>query len=259
MKTEIKPGESSTALAEAPDTGVANNHYAPEQYDDTSRDTNVPVLGLVNGVGPLAKQFRNNIGEYVLGDQVLGKTVSAVPVAAVKFFIEKARGGKELKYGTPEAATKQFFQSATDAAKAGYVVDFSNRAPNRVEEAARIGWLVLAPAGTPDDSVDFAIRSGEHRFALAKCTYQRGGYREVFRRVFDYANKLATLRGLNTKGLDHAGVFNAAQAWDSVWTLTADECEGNGNTWFEPRIARGAKLTPEAVAWIGENYGALRA
>ncbi len=256
MKTEIKPGDSNVALA-SQETGVS--HYAPEQYDDTSRDTNVPVLGLVNGVGPLAKQFRNQAGNFVLGDQVLGTTISVVPVALVKFFAEKARDGKEIKHGTPEWNTKQYFQTAHEAAKAGFVVDFSNRAPNRVEEAARIGWLVLAPEGTPDDSVDFALRQGTNRFALAKCTYQRGGYREVFRRVFDYADKLCKLRGLDTKGLNHAGVFNKAQAWDSVWTLTADECEGNGNTWFEPRIARGAKLDAATVAWIGENYGALRA
>jgi hypothetical protein len=248
-------GESAALAPQAPSTPA---EYYPDQYDDTSRDVEVPVLGLVNGIGPLAKKFRNQAGKFVLGDTLLGEAVSVIPVAVAKYFSEKARDGKEIKYGTPEAATRKTFATASEAAKAGYVLDFDNKARNRIEEVARVGYLVVAPEGA--DPIDFALRApGGLRLALAKCTYQRGGYRKTFRPLFDYANRLALSEGTETKGLTHTQLFAAAKPWRNVWTLTPTEETKQDNTWFEPQIARGAPLTQETIDWITQNYGSVRA
>lgn len=264
---------TGTALAErpSPEAGAAAA-YDPGYYDDVSRDVEIPVLGLVNNVGNLAKEFRNQSGRFVLGEIILGEKVEVIPVAVVKYFAERVRNGKEIKHGSPEFATRRIFATAAEAAQFrvpedgpgkghGYVVDFENRAPNRIEEAGRIGYLVVAPDGTPADSTDFVLKpaGSDLRLALAKCSYQRGGFRGVFRPVFDHANKLALLKGLPTRGVTHSELFNRAQAWDGIWSLTAKECQGNDNFWFEPRIAKKAKLAPEIIAWVTENYGAVRA
>lgn len=280
MRSKIAPESSDipadatqpgTAVAELPTTDVgAPAAYDPGYYDDTSRDVEIPVLGLVNNVGNLAKQHRNQGGNFVLGDTLVGPTVDVVPVALVKFFAEKFRNGKEIKHGTPEAATRRIFATASEAAQfkvpeegpgkgLGYFVDFDNKQPNRVEEAGRIGYLVLAPAGIEAGNTDFVLKAPGFRFALAKCSYQRGGFREVWRKVFDHANKLALLKDIPTRGLAHSEVFNKAQAWDAVWTLSSTERNGNGNFWYEPRIAKKAKLPAEVVTWITENYGSVRA
>lgn len=248
----------STAVATKPESAPTPDGYYPDQYDDTSRDVEVPVIGLVNGIGPLAKKFRNQAGKFVLGESILGDAVSVIPIAVVKFFVEKARDGKDIKYGTPEYATRKIFATASEAAKVGYVLDFDNKARNRIEEVARVGFLVVAPEGA--EPIDFALRApGDLRLALAKCTYQRGGYRKTFRPLFNYANSLALSEGVETKGLTHTQVFAAAKPWRNIWTLTPSEETKNENTWFEPQIARGAALTPEAIAWITENYGKSRA
>jgi hypothetical protein len=253
--TEVADEQKSTALAPTQDTSAAeySSAYDPEQYDDTARDIEVPVLGLINNVGPLAKQFKNKAGNFVLGDLFLGETVEVIPTAIVKFFREKVRKGVELKYGSPEAQTAKVWATAADAARDGYFVDFENKAPNRCEEAGRIGYLVVAPQG--DESGEFFIRAGDLQVAQAKCSYQRGGFRMVWRKVFDHANKLAIARGVNTKGLSHSQVFLAAQAWSHRWTLRAESVDGAENSWYEPRIARGAALSSEAVSYITEHYG----
>ncbi len=278
-RTKITPGssetdepvEQSTALAPSTSNEVgAPASYDPGYYDDTSRDVDIPVLGLVNNVGNLAKTHRNQAGNFVLGEKVLGPAVDVVPVALVKFFAERFRNGRELKNGTPEFATRRIFASATEAANfklqddgpgkgLGYFVDFDNKCPNRVEEAGRIGYLVVAPEGA--DPVDFPLKrlGGTLRFALAKCSYQRGGFRNVWRSVFNHADKLAKVKEIAVRGMAHAEVFNKAQAWDGIWTLTSKEESGNGNFWFEPRIAKKAKLDPADIAWIAEEYGSLRA
>lgn len=247
-----EPVSTAIATTSAPAQELA--HYNPDQYDDVSRDIEIPVLGLVNGVGPLAKVFRNKAGNFALGDTVLlGETVQVVPVAIVKFFRETWRNGVEIKYGSPEDKTRRKFATAQDAAKSGYAVDFDNVLPNRVEEAGGIGYLVVAPAG--DTSGEFILKKGDFVFAQAKCSYQRGGFKSVWRRVFDHAHKRAMAGGLDIRGLDHAAIFNAAKGWSHAWTLSAELVEGKQNSWWEPRIAKGAALPDDVAEWIGANYG----
>lgn len=258
---DVEAQNTEAALAARPSTEVgAPEAYDPSYYDDVARDTDVPALALVNNTGNLAKQFRNQSGNFVLGEKLLGNKVDVVPVAVVKFFVETAREGiGEIKYTMPEYKTRQVFETATEAAKLGYVLDFKNRAPNRIEENARIGYLVLAP----DDSAapeDFPLVVGDYRFTLAKCSYHRGGYRGVFGPVFDHAVRLARLKNISTKGVSHSSLFNQAQAWDGIWTLTSIEPPmRNNNVWWEPRIAKKAKLPTEVFNWISENYGNVRA
>ena len=149
------------------------------------------------------------------------------------------------------------FESAAAAAQAGYEVDFNHRAKNRVEEAARIGYLVIAPEA--DTSGDFVIKAGDLRLSRAKCSYQRGGFRAVFRKIFDHANKVALTKDIVTRGLTHSELFARAQPWTHIWTLSAEACSGHENEWFEPRISKTAPLTPETIQWITDNYGAVRA
>jgi hypothetical protein len=258
-KTSINP-EAPAALVpvnQGPADLPAN--YNPDAYDDVSRDIEVPVLGLINNVGPLAKKFKNQGGKFVLGETLLGDFVCVIPVALVKFYRETFRNGKALKYGTPEAATAKVFATAQDAAKAGYIVDFDARAQNRVEEAGRVGYLVLAPEG--DTSGEFTIKLGSNfpKVAQAKCSYQRGGYRAVMRRIFDAAAKKARADELVTAGMTHSQLFSAAKPWTHIWTVTSESVEGNENAWYEPRIARGEHLPDDVIAKITAEYGTVTA
>lgn len=255
MKAKIQPDSAeavstSTALAEAAPSALGS--YNPDQYDDVSRDIEVPVLGLVNNVGPLAKTFKNKGGNFVLGDMLLGPTVQVVPIEVAKYFRETWRNGTEIKYGSPLDKERKVFGSAHDAAKAGYIVDFSNSAPNRVEEGGKIGYLVLQPAD--DNSGEFVYRAGKLLFAKARCSYTRNGYREVFRRVFDHANKRALAAGIATAGKNHAELFNEARPWTHLWTLTAVTASKGDNEWWEPRIAKGEPLATEVVERINADY-----
>jgi hypothetical protein len=255
--TDIQVTSSTASTGLVPTSTQAPAEYDPSQYDDVGRDIETPVIGLVGTVGALAKQFRNQAGNFVLGDTLLGPAVQVIPVAAVKFYAERWRNGEEVKFGTPLFSTRKVFESAAAAAQAGYEVDFNNRASNRVEEAARIGYLVIAPEG--DASGDFVIKAGDLRLSRAKCSYQRGGFRAVFRKIFDHANKVALTKDIVTRGLTHSELFARAQPWTHIWTLSAEACSGHDNEWFEPRIAKTTPLTAETIQWITENYGTVRA
>lgn len=256
MRTTINPNAeepASTAIAVPEAAPLA--HYNADQYDDVSRDVEIPVLALINNVGPLATTFRNKAGNYVLGDTLVGETVKVIPVQVVKFYRETWRNGKEIKYGSPEDKTRRVFGSAQDAARAGYAVDFDNVHANRIEEAGRVGYLVIKPA--EDKSGEFILKAGSFELAQGKCSYQRGGYREVWRRIFEHAHKLALAGGIQTKGLNHGQVFAAAKAWTHSWTLSAAVVSGSQNSWYEPRIAKADALPAEVVDWISANYGSM--
>jgi hypothetical protein len=254
-ETEVVDPNPSTGLVPTQDNSPSEYSpaYDPEQYDDTGRDIEVPVLGLINNVGPLARQFKNKAGNFVIGDIFLGETVDVIPVSIIKFFREKVRAGKELKYGTPEAQTARVWMTAAEAAKDGYYVDFDNKAPNRIEEAGKIGYLAIAPAN--DESGAFYIKAGDVMLTQAKCSYQRGGFRSVWRKIFDHGAKLATLKGIPSKGVSHADLFLKAQPWTHRWTLTSVDVPGKENSWYEPRISRGAALPEATIQYITENYG----
>ncbi|MFZ9725641.1 MAG: hypothetical protein ACO3EH_00410 [Ilumatobacteraceae bacterium] len=257
-KTKITPNAEepvSTALSTTQPEGTVDlSAYNPDQYDDVSRDVSIPVLGLVHGIGPLAKVYRNKGGNFALGESaLLGEQVQVVPVTILKYFRETHRNGFEIKYGSPEDRTRRKFATAQAAAKAGYAIDYHNSLPHRIEEAGLVGYLVVGPEG--DTSGEFALKKGTFAFAQAKCSYQRGGFKAVWRRIFDHAHKRAMAQGLDIKGLDHGEIFNAAGGWSHVWTLTAELVEGNQNSWWEPRIAKSAELPAEVQQWIGQNYG----
>lgn len=247
-----------TQLATQTDTSVGDHYadsYDPGTYDDVGRDIEVPVLGLINNVGPLAKAFKNKAGNFVLGETLfLGETVQVIPTSIVKVFREKIRGGKVLKYGTPEAKTAKVWPSARDAQQDGYIVGFKgDTAPNQCEEAGAIGYLVIAPEGS--DAAEFSISAGSLTLAQAKCSYQRGGYRAVWRRIFDHAAKLAQAKRIPTRGLNHSELFLKAQPWTHAWTLSSTVIDGSENSWYEPRISRGEALPADVVEYITTNYG----
>jgi len=251
-KTSIKPNiESEDVVLTIPSNNVLD-HYNPDQYDDVSRDIEIPVLSLINNTGPLANQFRNKSGQFVLGDLLLGESVSVIPVSMVKLFRETMRNGKLINFGSVEDKTRKIFSSASEAAKAGYYVDFDDQADNRVEEFGKIAWLVIAPDG--DKSGEFILKSGDLCLAQARCSYQRGGYRGVFRKVFDYANRLSLSKGINTKGLNHSQLFLAAQPWTHRWIISSDNVTAGQNSWWEPRAVKADALPEDVVAWITTNY-----
>jgi len=255
-KTSISPEDPSKSSALAPtqpNAVGAPAGYDPEYYDDTSRDIEIPTLSLVGNIGPLSKKFKNSAGLFALGDLLLGDAVNVIPVAVAKFYSETHRAGKEIKYGSPEAQTRKKFATAAEAAKAGYVVAFDDTAPNRVQEAAIVGYLVAAPVD--DKSGEFVEKCGDLRLARAKCTYQRGSYRGTFRPIFNHANKVALSKGIDATGKNVNQLFAEAKPWTHLWALTPEEVAGRENTWWETRASKVAPLAPEVVAWITENYG----
>lgn len=250
--------KTNTALAaQSTEVGDVSEEYNPDYYDDVDRDTDVPFIALVSNSGNLAKQFRNQAGNFVYNDKIVGPELDVVPVAVLKYFIERARDGEEIKYGSPLWKLRKTFETAREAAQQGYVIDFKNKAPNRIEEAARIGYLVVGHDGAEPE--DFPLSAGGFRFALGKASYHRGGYRHTFQPVFDHAVRRAAVMGISKKGLTHAQLFNAAKAWDGVWTLRSKEEVKMENAWFEPHISKKVKLPPEVFDWITEEYGNIRA
>lgn len=252
-KTDIrsaptKPSEAPTQLVPTGAAEVAG--YDADSYDDVQRDISVPVLGLINGIGKLAEKYTNKAGNYVLGEVFLGQSVEVIPVSVVKFLRETVRDGEVLAFDAPD---RKIFATAAEAKASGYYIDFDNVVPNRCEEAAKIGYLVIAPEG--DDSGEFVIKAGELRLAQGKSSYQRGGFREVFRRVFDHAAKQALLKDVPTAGLNHTELFSASRAWTHRWKLYAALEKGRKNSWWEPRIAKGAPLSEATVQYITDHYG----
>lgn len=259
-KTSINPEDplarslSTTAVSAV---AVIPEGYDPGQYDDVSRDIEVPTLSVVGNVGPLAKKFKNSAGRLAMGDVLLGESVQVIPVAAVKFYSETHRNGAEIKYGSPESKTRRMFGSASDAARAGYVVGFkASDGRNLVQEAARLGYLVVAPAG--DTSGEFVEKIGALKLARAKCTYQRGGYRGTFRPIFNHASKLALSGGINTSGKTVAQLFAETKPWTHLWNLSGELVPGAENEWWETRASKGDVLPNEVVSWITENFGDSR-
>jgi len=264
-RTSIKPEDEtpvqSQNTAVVPRTPPVDDGYDPSQYDDTTRDVTIPVLGLIGGIGPLAKKFMNKGGQFALGDVLLPATVQAIPVALVKFVSETYREGRELKYDDKDI-TPKIWPSAEAAYKdGGYRIDFEGLYPNRIEERGRIGYLVRKPDElTGAEAAEFNHTAPDGtKYAVAKCTYRRGGFRETWRRIFDNSVKRANAAGISTKGLGHAELFNAAKGWDSTWTLSGEYIDGKKNSWWEPRASRGAALTPEVFAWVTDEFGTLRA
>lgn len=257
-KTSIRPESEEPVRTEAPLAVVQNAplaNYDAERYDDVSRDITVPVLGLVNKIGPLSKKFPKNVGEFAFGDQfLLGESVAVIPIAIIKLYVEKYRNGQELKFGVPVTPPAKTFASANDAAKAGYAVDFDSNYPNRVEEASRVAFLVLKPEG--DQSGEFMLKAATFDVALMKSSYQRGSHRGVFRPLVNHANKIALAKGIKTVGMNACELFAATEAFTHLWTLTPEHVENTARQqdWYESRISKSSALPSEVVAWIKENY-----
>lgn len=254
-----KPVTSAVTTVERANPPALPAKYNPDRYDDVSRDIQVPVLGLVNKIGPLSEKFPKNVGEFVLGDTVLlGERVGVIPVGILKLFIESMRDGVELKFGSPESATAKIFATANDAYNAGYAVDFDSNVKNRVEESSRVAFLVVAPAG--DQSGEFVMKTGDLKLALAKSSYRRGGHRGVFRPLVNHAVKIAREKGIEIVGLSAADVFEKTEAFTHLWTVSSTKVENaiKKQAWYEPRIAKTAPLAPEVVEWIKENYSGFQ-
>jgi hypothetical protein len=259
-KTSINPeadeAVSTAVVSTQPDTSVqVYEGYDAEQYDDPTRDISTPVLGLISKVGKASKRWPKNAGELYIGDSLIGETVQAIPVGIVKFFVESCRAGVVLKFGSE--IIPKVFATATEAAQSGYVLDFDNKAPNRIEESAKIGWLVLKPEGFDDEAGEFVIDlpSGQVA-AVAKTTIKRGSYRGTFKPIYNYAVKLlrATGKPLSPSASE---TFIDASGFKSVWDITVDHEENAENDWFEIRARRASSLSAEDVAWVTEQLPSI--
>ena len=247
------PAVAETAVPSTSVT-VLDRPSEADRYDDITRDVIVPVLGLINKVGKLAEKFENRSGNFALGDEVLGQSVSVIPVSIVKLVEEVAFQGKPLVYGE---AVPKVFSSAVEAYSAGYVVDKSRLAPNRVEEIAKVGYLVIAPEG--NTSSDFMLEVGGLRLQPAQCTYRRSAFARVYYPLFNHAHGICLADGIEYRGLTATKVFANAKAWTHQWTLHSKLEKNAKNSWWEPRISKGAELSAEIQSWIEKNYGAFGA
>lgn len=213
MKSQITPGQASSEIVPAnQNTAIA----APADrinYDDPGRDQIMPRLGLVNATGKLAKKFRENYGQFVFEDRlVLGKEITAIAVKLQKYYTECRRNGVDLKFEDE----KKNFATASDAHAAGYAIDFDSNHPNKAEEVASILLLV---AGPKDDAGGaFFIEAGGLTFAPALMSVRRGGYRDVYRKMYTHETR-AALRG--------------GKVYDTTWTLTPETVSStkNDNEW----------------------------
>lgn len=251
-KTSIKPEEATPVTSTAVTTtqSAAPANYNPDKYDDSSRDVQHPVLGLINKIGPLSKTFPKNAGEFAFADTILlGEKVTVIPLGFLKIFIESRRDGKDLKYG--DGIIAKVFPSANAAYQAGYVVDFDSNMPNRVEEGSKLGFLVLGPK--EDTTGEFYLRSPDGgNYGLAVTTLRRGGHKGVYRPLYNHYYRRA-----KAAGLPESEIHTLLEKPDFSWTLSAEHVDNpaRGQDWFEPRIARAAQLTPEFAAWVTAEVG----
>lgn len=245
------PAVAETAVSDTAVT-VMDRPSEADRYDDITRDVVVPVLGLINKVGKLAEKFENRGGNFALGDELLGQSVAVIPVSIVKLVEEVAYQGRPLVYGE---SVPKVFSSATEAYSAGYVVDKTRLAPNRVEEIAKVGYLVIAPED--NRSSDFMLEVGGLRLQPAQCTYRRSAFARIYYPLFNHAHGICLGRGLEYRGLNASRVFALAQAWTHQWTLQSKLEKNAKNSWWEPRISKGSILSAEVQSWVAKNYGAF--
>jgi hypothetical protein len=211
--------------------------YNPDHYDDPNRDIQTPTLGLINKIGPLSKAFPKNAGEFALGDQlVLGETVTAVCVGKQKLYVESRRGGVDLKFG--DGIMPRMFASANEAFQAGYAVDFDSNRPNRVEEAAKLAFLIRAPQGDSSGEFYYVAPDGS-KWAVVQTTVRRGGYRGVYRPINTRASRP------NEK------------LYATFWTISAEHVENTQKKqdWFEMRAKQAGPVDEKTVAWIEQTLG----
>lgn len=250
-KTKITPDSDdvqSTAVVPVSTTAVAPYEAAADQYEDSSRDIRLPVLGLVNKVGPLADKWENKAGNFVVGEVLIGPEVRVVPVAVQKLYAEVARGGRKLEYGKDQG---KLYATEAEARQAGYVVDKSYQAPNRVEEIARVNYLVFAPADCKAD--DFYLEAAGLKFQPAVCTYRGGAYRDVYLPLYNHAARLALVKRLPTARVPAHEVFAQTQAWTHFWTLKSTKKSNAQNTWLAPVIIKGDAVPADIAAWVESN------
>ena len=247
--TKIKITREALAAAPAGGDDVEAIASPVEHYDEISRDVVVPYLGLVNKVGKLAEAFENKSGSFALGEQLIGSTVNVIPVHLLKVYTEVARDGRKLAYGED---VPRVFPSEASANEAGYVLDRTALAPNRVEEMGRIGFLVVAPPGDTGDG--FLFKAGDLRLQPAQGAYRRGGYRQVYLPIFNHAYRMCMAQCIPTGRLNASQVFAHARAWTHQWRITAVLKKNTRNSWWEPKATQAELLSPDSVKWISENY-----
>ncbi|MFM1749773.1 MAG: hypothetical protein RLZZ188_3439 [Verrucomicrobiota bacterium] len=261
--TKVKITREEFTVPAVTETAVASNNTSvavldrpseADRYDDITRDVIVPILGLINKVGKLAEKFENRAGNFALGDELLGQSVAVIPVSLMKLVEEVAFNGKPLVYGE---SVPKVFSSAMEAYSAGYVVDKTRLAPNRVEEIAKVGYLVIAPPG--NTSSDFMLEIDGLRLQPAQCTYRRSAFARVYYPLFNHAHGICLGRGIEYRGLNASQVFAKAKAWTHQWTLHSKLEKNAKNSWWEPRISKGDELSAAIQSWIEKNYGAFGA
>jgi hypothetical protein len=254
VSTAITPAESA-AVAAAP-VG-----YDADRYDDSGRDIATPALALISKTGKKADQFPKNIGELVLGDEVVGETVEAIPVGVVKFFQETMRDGAELEWDGDVIA--RTWPTARAAGADGYAVVFASdgltpeQAPNRIEERAVIGWLVIKPEGFEDEAGEFYLETPSGlEVAIAKTTVKRGSYRNTFKPIYNAAVKLLRKNKVDLDP-DPSKAFSDAKAWNAKWAIEPALRKGGSNSWWEFTARRVESLSEEDVSWIEDNYSSF--
>jgi hypothetical protein len=252
-KTKISPDAEeniSTALSNPAPAPTALDVQGDQYPDDPNKDIVIPVIGLINKVGGLSEKFENKAGQYALGDVCLGKEVLVIPVSSVKLWQEVARNGVKLEFG--KEPQPRYFTSEGEAKAKGYIDDFSNTAPNRIEPIAKIGFLVVAPKD--DTSGDYVVKVGDLQTQPARSTFRRDGYKNVFLTIFNFSHRQCLAKQINVRGMSTSQVFAAGVPWAHVWTLSSMVKKNDKNSWFVPTIYKGAALNPDQVSWITDNY-----
>ena len=252
-KTKISPDAEenvSTALTNPTNAPTALDVQGDQYPDDPNKDIVIPVIGLINKVGGLSEKFENKAGQYALGDSCLGKEVLVIPVSAVKLWQEVARNGVKLEFG--KEPQPRYFTSEGGANAKGYIDDFSNTAPNRIEPIVKIGFLVVAPKD--DTSGDYVVKVGDLQTQPARSTFRRQGFKNVYQTIYNFSHRQCLAKQIDIRKIKPSQVFAAGVPWAHVWKLSSIVMKNEKNSWFVPTISKGAALNPDQVSWITENY-----
>lgn len=216
-------------------------------YDSDARDTKVPVLGLINKVGPLSDLFPKNAGEFaynkrvVLGAPYTGPGsqkdefgLAVIPLRFEKSFVETYRDGEEIKFGAKIEPPQKVFATAEAAYAQGYIADFDAPKFNNVEEKGDLVFLVAGPADDAEDA--FFLEIGGLFFTPASFSVRRAAYRDVFQNIKTWSarpgskvhNKLCLLRSKKKSKVRN----------------------GVPSSWYESSISATRKLTEAEIATI---------
>jgi|TARA_R110000772_G_scaffold95430_4_gene193749 hypothetical protein len=172
------------------------------------------------------------------GAVILSKEVTVAlkdkPIDIIVVNMDK-RFKSDVPFGGEEEAV--IFKTLAEAVAAGYSTEWESK--NRVRPMSDMTMLIKAPKGTSKEDLDgyFPYKNGKDHWAMCIMTAQKTAFKSAASPVVTY---------LRTSGAEILGMG---------FTLHSTLKSGNGNSWFNPIVKRGALLDAKTKAFVAGILG----